>query len=214
MSPRRRKIAKPASVRESLLLAAQRLFAARGFDGVSVKDLAKETGHNAALVNYYFKNKEGLYGECVLPLLGVGLASTERILRPARCRQDFLTRFELFIEDFIANHLREQDVCLILHRDLHTEVVKQLFQDHLLCVCDRLTSFFDAAKKKKLLRQDVDAEFLTVFVSTALFDLVALDRFRATIGQPVYLTEKRRTRTVRQLTTILLHGLVAPGRDS
>ena len=198
------------SVRENLLAAARRLFAEKGFDGVSVKDLANATGHNAALVNYYFKSKEGLYRECVMPLLGAGMANAECTLRPATCRQDFLTRFELFVENFIVSHLREQDVCVILHRDLHTEVVKQLFKDHLLCLGDHLHVFLEAAKKRKILRQDLDPAFLTHVVGLCLFQLITLDRFRSEIGEPTFLDDKQRASTIRQITTLLLHGLVAP----
>ena len=46
--------------REKLIASAERLFADRGFDGVSVRDIAKAAGVNSALVGYYFRGKEGL----------------------------------------------------------------------------------------------------------------------------------------------------------
>lgn len=204
----------PESVRENLLAAARRLFAEKGFDGVSVKDLANATGHNAALVNYYFKSKEGLYRECVIPLLGAGMINAECTLRPASGRQDFLTRFELFVENFIVSHLQEQDVCVILHRDLHTDVVRNLYKDHFMCLGDHLRAFFEAAKKRKILRQDLDPVFLTHVVKACLFQLVTLDRFRHEVGEPVFLDEKRRASTIRQITTLLLNGFLAPDAHS
>ena len=41
--------------------AAEELFAARGFDGVSVRDIAERAGVNKALVFYYYGNKAGLF---------------------------------------------------------------------------------------------------------------------------------------------------------
>lgn len=51
------------SSREKLIVSAERLFADRGFDGVSVRDIANAAGVNSALVGYYFRGKEGLLSE-------------------------------------------------------------------------------------------------------------------------------------------------------
>jgi AcrR family transcriptional regulator len=51
----------PAATRQALLDAATDLFAERGFDGVSIDDLAARAGVNKALVSYHFGGKRGLY---------------------------------------------------------------------------------------------------------------------------------------------------------
>ena len=51
------------SSREKLFGSAERLFAERGFNGVSVRDIAKDAGVNSALVGYYFGGKQGLLSE-------------------------------------------------------------------------------------------------------------------------------------------------------
>jgi AcrR family transcriptional regulator len=49
--------------RDRLLKAAERLFAERGFDGVSVREIAAAAEVNSASVAYYFRSKEGLLSE-------------------------------------------------------------------------------------------------------------------------------------------------------
>ena len=49
-----------ASASQSLLEAAQRLFAQEGFDKVSMRALTQEAGVNLAAVNYHFGSKQGL----------------------------------------------------------------------------------------------------------------------------------------------------------
>lgn len=49
--------------KEKLLVNAERLFAERGFDGVSVRDITNAAGVNCALVGYYFGGKQGLLSE-------------------------------------------------------------------------------------------------------------------------------------------------------
>ncbi len=48
-------------MRESLLAAASAAFGARGYAGVSLRDVAKAAGTTAAMVHYYFDDKDGLY---------------------------------------------------------------------------------------------------------------------------------------------------------
>jgi TetR/AcrR family transcriptional regulator len=49
------------SVQDRIIHSAVRLFAMKGYAGVSVRELAKEAGVNIALISYYFGGKEKLY---------------------------------------------------------------------------------------------------------------------------------------------------------
>lgn len=44
-----------------IMEAAEKLFAARGFDGTSVRDIAEVAGVNLAMISYYFGSKEKLF---------------------------------------------------------------------------------------------------------------------------------------------------------
>jgi AcrR family transcriptional regulator len=46
--------------RDRLIMVAMQLFAERGFDGVTVRDIAKEAGVSIGLINHHFVSKEGL----------------------------------------------------------------------------------------------------------------------------------------------------------
>ncbi len=47
--------------KSKILNVAQDLFAEKGFDGASIRDIAQRADVNIAAVNYHFKNKENLY---------------------------------------------------------------------------------------------------------------------------------------------------------
>jgi AcrR family transcriptional regulator len=53
----RREMSPPAL---KILAAAQRVLVAKGFSGLTLRAIAKESGENSAMVQYYFGNKEGL----------------------------------------------------------------------------------------------------------------------------------------------------------
>ena len=67
--------------REKLLQTATELFAKRGIDGVSTRDLAKVSGVNLCSINYYFGSKQNLYDavlECVIEKIS-NFASSKQI---------------------------------------------------------------------------------------------------------------------------------------
>ncbi len=52
---------KNKNMEASILAAASRLFAERGYNATSTTDIAREVGCNQALVHYYFRTKENLF---------------------------------------------------------------------------------------------------------------------------------------------------------
>jgi len=47
--------------REALIAVATPLFAEKGFNGVSVREIAGYASVNVSMISYYFGGKEGLY---------------------------------------------------------------------------------------------------------------------------------------------------------
>ena len=57
-------MSRPAeNTRGSLIKAAVHLFAEKGFQGASVRDIVVKARVNQAAINYHFKGKDGLYLE-------------------------------------------------------------------------------------------------------------------------------------------------------
>ena len=78
-APARRSGARSQPTRERILDAAERLFAQRGFHGVSIRDITGEAGVDVALANYHFGSKHGLL-EAVFARRAEEL-NTERLAR-------------------------------------------------------------------------------------------------------------------------------------
>jgi AcrR family transcriptional regulator len=86
-----------AKARETLVLAALDLFASKGFDAASTRDIAKKSGQNIAAIPYYFGNKEGLYfaalekGMQLMPHLDDNIRAVEAVLdNPRATPEDYL----------------------------------------------------------------------------------------------------------------------------
>jgi AcrR family transcriptional regulator len=93
-----------SETREQLLAAAERLFATRGFAGVSVRAIAADAGVNWSLVGYYFRGKDGLLAEVYRRHCTT--LNTERLRLLREARRDRLT-LESVIEAFVRPALAE-----------------------------------------------------------------------------------------------------------
>jgi AcrR family transcriptional regulator len=93
-----------SETREQLVAAAERLFAERGFAGVSVRTIAAEAGVNWSLVGYYFRGKDGLLAEVYRRHCHTLNAERLRLLTEAR--RAGLT-LEAVIEAFVRPALAE-----------------------------------------------------------------------------------------------------------
>ena len=91
--------------KEKLLAAATRLFAEKGFAGVSIRQLAEAAGVNSAMISYYYGGKEGLY-EAVLA------TQYERLLEKFEAIADLKAPVEEKIRQYAEvirlNHTAEQ----------------------------------------------------------------------------------------------------------
>ncbi len=59
-------MASQKSSKDKILEIAERLFAQRGFHGVSLREITNEAGVDVALIKYHFGNKQGLFDELLL----------------------------------------------------------------------------------------------------------------------------------------------------
>jgi len=71
----------PSSTRDRLLHVARRLFAARGFEGTSVREITGEAGANLGAITYHFGTKQALYEAVIASLIDPMRAGLEKALQ-------------------------------------------------------------------------------------------------------------------------------------
>ena len=87
------------ATRSSLLNAGARLFAARGFDGASVAEVARRAGANKALINYHFGSKLQLYRTIVREMFAELLERVEPLRADTRPPDQVLRDFIALVGD-------------------------------------------------------------------------------------------------------------------
>ncbi len=86
--------------RANLIAVAIPLFAAKGLNGVSVRELASAAGVNLSMISYYFGGKEGLYSA----VLSEQFAILEKIGEIEQMEIDTLQKFELYVRATVSRY--------------------------------------------------------------------------------------------------------------
>jgi AcrR family transcriptional regulator len=107
-----------------ILIAAEKLFCEYGFEGTSTRQIAKESGANMAMINYYFGSKMGVFMEIMEErVLGfksqLNLIKEEKI--PAR---DKLLKV---IEKYASRILNNASFHKMMHRELSLSLRPEVF---------------------------------------------------------------------------------------
>jgi AcrR family transcriptional regulator len=93
-----------AAVREALLDAARRLFLARGFGPVTIRQIAAAAGSSPATIHYHFGDKLGLYRAMLEAAIAPVAEALQRLADPARAGQvDIAEVVRLYTRMLAAN---------------------------------------------------------------------------------------------------------------
>jgi TetR/AcrR family transcriptional regulator len=197
--------------RAALLKAAEELFASRGFEGTSVKDICEKAGVNVSLISYHFEGKEGLY-RAVLEQFGTkGLELAERVLTTPKSKEEFLVRLKMFAEEIITTHARSPNCTRIIHRECSMEnlVARDVFQKTFASVFKRFLGYITEARDRGFLRKDLDP----LIAASAFFGSVThfcnTDTMRKEFFGFSIQDEKFRAKSIEHLTDIFVRGVVA-----
>lgn len=193
--------------RVKIAAAAEELFAARGFDGAAIRDIAKNAGVNSAMIHYYFGNKEGLYRAML-----EGAASSVRALLIETTSGSGSTRERLarFVDAYAAYMLSQPNLARILYREMLTGAkhIKHIAQQYAAANYTMLRTMISDGVKRGELRA-IDAELAPI----SLMGMVVIFQFLRPIiaialGKTEY-DERFVSRVAAHTIDLFLYGTVA-----
>lgn len=110
--------------KSSILEAAEKLFTELGYEGTSTRQIAKESGANMSMINYYFGSKEGVFMEIM----------SQRIIdfntQLVNISQDKLSDMEKLlrvIEDYANRILCNHGLHKMMYRELSLSQRPEMF---------------------------------------------------------------------------------------
>jgi len=197
-----------AAVREALLDAARRLFLARGFAAVSIREIAAAAGATAPMIHYYFGDKLGLYRAMLEVAAGPFRAALERMLARYPGRQpDIASLIRLYMHTLAENpwvpQLIVQEVLAEGGR-FRTQFIEQ-FAGRLAPMIVHLLEREQAAGR---LRADFDPRLAAISaISLCVFPFVSLPVTSRVLGLSVEGASLERLAT--HTSNVFLRGLAS-----
>eukprot|EP00439_Symbiodinium_sp_Y106_P089100 s1_g1636.t1 len=139
---------KSDDLRRAILDAAVDLFGARGFDGVSLGQIASEVGADVALTRYYFGSKHEVWIAAITHLTEQIEAEADRTVDPEQTSQT--DQLKAAIQDFIAVSARWPQLSriIVFDGDKEDERGKYIAQHVVQPFYKRMSKLIRGAKKE------------------------------------------------------------------
>ncbi len=157
---------KGSTTKDLLLKKATPLFAKKGYDGTTIKDICEATGMNVSLVSYYFGGKEGLFYSCIENFADFGLKTAEKILIQPKSKEEFKVRLNMFLDEMINIHFEHEDLLTLIYMEMESQNLKSadIFRKTFAKVFQLCVEFFEAGKNIGIMDRSLDAR-----LSAAIF---------------------------------------------
>lgn len=175
--------------RQALIEASRPIFADKGLEGATVKDIADAANVNVALISYHFGGKEGLYRAAIESVGRERLELAERMLKPTASAEEFRFRLKVFAEEFLNEHLRHPECMKIIHREFDGEnnIALEVFRTVFSEMFSKVRLFLMAGVENKILREDLDADCVGNMIFGSLVNAIRMDFLRKqVIGASLY----------------------------
>ena len=98
---------------EHIMMVAEKLFAANGYNGTSVRDIAAKAKVNVSMISYYFGSKENLMEELFKWRMEEGLNFAKNILENNELNE--IQKIDAFVDNFVNRVQRLRDFFLLVH---------------------------------------------------------------------------------------------------
>ena len=190
-----------------ILKAAEELFIAKGFKGVSMKDIAKKVDITPAALYYYFpKGKQDLFLKMIEFLFEEWEQNVIKTVEACDNIQDCLL---LLTMEFLAD---SHGQIFILLRDVHTQIKdesdkQKIWECYGSTYMHAITQIFERAIEKGEISQDIPAHLMATIYHSMNFALTRSPHLAAYRNSP---SEAKKLATT--IVAILLDGIRQPER--
>ena len=169
-----------ADKKENIMNAAIELFAEKGFEGTSIRDLATKADVNVAMVNYYFGTKDKLFEALLEQKATFMRGRLDEIASNDKLSE--IEKVDAIVESYVGRILSQPSFHRVLHQELlmgeraalHKNIVGKFGKNTLV-----LKSIIEQGIKKKIFKK-VDPE-LTMATLIGTINQVMLSKTMCTM---------------------------------
>jgi len=163
-----------------ILKTAEDLFALRGFDGTSVRDIADEAGVNVSMISYYFRSKEKLMEALFEQRMGHIIMRVESLLKDNTMSPQ--QKVSILIEDHIERVMERKKFYRILFCEQilnKNPMIIDIVNNYKRRNVAVITELLKEGQKKEIFKKKVDVVMmLNTMVGTVGQMMVSLDYYK------------------------------------
>lgn len=201
--------------RQKLIETAAKLFAAKGFDGVSTRDIAGDAAVNISLISYYFNGKEGLYMAVLEDFSSRAHAKLTHLFEgfspDAMTKESFVRQMTLVIHGIVTTKYENPYYTQLMFREVLSglphacEIVSELMQT----MAATIINLFEVAQKKGFVRSDIHAgtHFMTLIHASDTYYIVSLCKSSPAQRHILKLPEQKKE-YINQLVKVFIEGVL------
>ena len=188
--------------------AAIGLFAARGYDATSTKEICETAETNIASLHYHYKTKENLYRTIIQRFGELSLESAVRALQAPKTAAEVGVRLEIYLSEVLETCLANPDIFKIVQREIESPSIdgEDLFRGTLLKSHEALSKFLHQAGEKGFISKEIEAPMAAGALWAQIGSIIRNDSinkkyFKASIHETKY-----RAKWLQQTLHLFLKG--------
>lgn len=157
-----------SKAKEKILNVAMELFAEKGLDGTTTREIASASGLNLSLISYYFGGKEGLYKAVISNFAQVAHKAIHGVLNPERdnvvSKETLRAHMEELVDAIFSVKMSYPHMHTILRKEVSMKLPysRDVYEEIFAPIGHQLAEFFVRAQKKGIVRKDLDPVFFVV----------------------------------------------------
>jgi AcrR family transcriptional regulator len=165
---------------KQILEKAEELFAHKGFDGATVRDIADAAGVNLAMISYYFGSKEKLMEALFQERMSAMKMRVEALIHTTSLAP--FQKVEILIDEYINRVMEKQSFYKIMLCEQvinKNSVVMKLLKELKLSYANLIGELMLEGQKLKMFRKDIDVLLLlTTMTGTVTQFIINKDYYR------------------------------------
>lgn len=146
------------TARQDILNQARTLFAKKGFDSVSVREISKESGQNISMISYYFGSKEGLYKTIISEHMLAVTSQVNTIFSSSASKEmtekTFRADIKALVTVLVGMKFQLPEMMMIMQRERVNGLpfARELHEQIISPYAEKLIKVFKEAQNKKIIR--------------------------------------------------------------
>ncbi len=192
----------------AIIKAAEKLFAIKGFDGASVRDIAHEADINVAMISYYFGSKEKLM-EAVFEARSSNIRlKIENLL--ADDKLSHLGKVNVLIDDYVDKFIHQQEFHKIMMREQMIEKdtpIAGLIHDLKKRNLESIKRLIEEGQKKGAFKKNIDVVLMMTTLVGTVSQMITSQYFYKKMNNLEHMEEVEFQKHMRKKLSIHLKNL-------